>query len=90
MQQQVLAKHCRKSPMRICKQESRLATSCTGRQGVLLPADSTAVRPHRSRKVVVELGWHVRWFVFLGGTSQILVPDNLHSGVTKALCYEPD
>jgi transposase len=27
---------------------------------------------------------------FLGGTSQILVPDNLRSGVSKAHRYEPD
>jgi transposase len=27
---------------------------------------------------------------FFGGTSQILVPDNLRSGVTKACRYEPD
>ena len=32
----------------------------------------------------------MRCFAFLGGTSQILVPDNLRSGVTKAHRYEPD
>ncbi|VVQ20556.1 hypothetical protein PS928_05019 [Pseudomonas fluorescens] len=36
------------------------------------------------------LSSHVRCFAFLGGTSQILVPDNLRSGVTKAHRYEPD
>jgi transposase len=36
------------------------------------------------------LGSHARCFAFLGGTAQILVPDNLRSGVTKAHRYEPD
>ncbi|EPN70130.1 ISPsy14, transposase, partial [Pseudomonas syringae pv. actinidiae ICMP 19097] len=36
------------------------------------------------------LGSHVRCFAFFGGTTQILVPDNLRSGVTKAHRYEPD
>lgn len=43
-----------------------------------------------SQKLPHWLGSHVRCFAFLGGTSQILVPDNLRSGVTKAHCYEPD
>jgi len=36
------------------------------------------------------IGSHVRAFEFLGGTSEILVPDNLRSGVFKAHRYEPD
>jgi transposase len=36
------------------------------------------------------IGSHVRAFQFLGGTSEILVPDNLRSAVTKAHRYEPD
>ncbi len=36
------------------------------------------------------IGSHVRAFEFLGGTSEIVVPDNLRSGVTKAHRYEPD
>ena len=36
------------------------------------------------------IGSHVRAFAFLGGASEILVPDNLRSGVTKAHRYEPD
>jgi transposase len=43
-----------------------------------------------SQKLPDWLGSHVRCFAFLGGTSQILVPDNLRSGVTKAHRYEPD
>ena len=36
------------------------------------------------------IGSHVRAFEFLGGTSEIVVPDNLRSGVSKAHRYEPD
>jgi len=36
------------------------------------------------------IGAHVRAFAFFGGTSELLVPDNLRSGVTKAHRYEPD
>lgn len=43
-----------------------------------------------SQKLPDWLGSHVRCFNFFGGASQILVPDNLRSGVTKAYRYEPD
>lgn len=33
---------------------------------------------------------HVRTFAFLGGVPEIVVPDNLRSGVTKACRYEPE
>lgn len=33
---------------------------------------------------------HVRTFGFLGGVSELVVPDNLRSGVSKAHRYEPD
>jgi len=36
------------------------------------------------------IGSHVRTFEFLGGVSELLVPDNLRSGVAKAHRYEPD
>lgn len=36
------------------------------------------------------LSSHVRAFKFFGGLAEILVPDNLKSGVTKACYYEPD
>jgi len=36
------------------------------------------------------IGSHVRTFEFLGGVTEVLVPDNLRSGVTKAHRYEPD
>ncbi len=36
------------------------------------------------------IGSHVRAFAFLGGLPEIVVPDNLRSGVSRACFYEPD
>jgi transposase len=36
------------------------------------------------------IGAHVRAFQFIGGVSEVVVPDNLRSGVSKAHRYEPD
>ena len=36
------------------------------------------------------IGAHVRALAFFGGVPEVLVPDNLKSGVTKAHRYEPD
>jgi len=36
------------------------------------------------------IGSHVRAFEFLGGVPEVVVPDNLRSGVSKACRYEPD
>ena len=36
------------------------------------------------------IGSHVRAFRFLGGVPELVVPDNLKSGVSKAHRYEPD
>ncbi len=36
------------------------------------------------------IGSHCRMLSFLGGVPEIIVPDNLKSGVTKASHYEPD
>jgi transposase len=36
------------------------------------------------------LGSHVRAFEFFGGTTVMLIPDNLKSGVTKACRYDPE
>ena len=35
------------------------------------------------------IGAHLRTFEFLGGVPEIIVPDNLKSGITKACRYEP-
>ncbi|NJD06344.1 MAG: transposase family protein [Methylococcaceae bacterium] len=36
------------------------------------------------------IGAHVRAFQFMGGCPEVLVPDNLKSGVSKVCRYEPD
>lgn len=36
------------------------------------------------------IGSHVRTFNYLGGVPELVVPDNLRSGVSKAHLYEPD
>lgn len=36
------------------------------------------------------IGSHIRAFNFLGGVPEVVVPDNLKSGVTKTCRYEPD
>lgn len=36
------------------------------------------------------IGSHIRTFEFLGGVPELVVPDNLRSGVSKAHRYEPD
>ena len=36
------------------------------------------------------IGAHIRMFRFLGGLPQLLVPDNLKSGVNKASFYDPE
>ncbi len=36
------------------------------------------------------IGSHVRAFEFFGGVPEILIPDNLKTGVTRACRYEPD
>ena len=36
------------------------------------------------------IGSHVRAFAYLGGVPEVLIPDNLRSGVSRACRYEPD
>lgn len=36
------------------------------------------------------IGSHVRAFTFFGGVPEVLVPDNLKSGVSRACFYDPD
>ena len=43
-----------------------------------------------SQDIPSWIGAHVQAFRFFGGVAEILVPDNLKSGVTKPCYYEPD
>ncbi|NQU39839.1 MAG: IS21 family transposase [Lentisphaerae bacterium] len=44
----------------------------------------------RTQQLPDWIGSHVRTFEYLGGVTEIVVPGNLKSGVTKACRYEPD
>jgi len=44
----------------------------------------------RTQSLPDWIGSHVRAFLFMGGVPEIIVPDNLKSGVTKPCRYEPD
>ncbi len=43
-----------------------------------------------SQNLPCWIGAHIRAFEYFNGVSEILIPDNLGSGVTKACRYEPD
>ena len=43
-----------------------------------------------SQKVEDWIGSHVRAFAFFDGVPEVVVSDNLKSGVTKTCLYEPD
>lgn len=57
---------------------------------VLGASNYTYAEATLSQKLPDWIGSHVRAFVFFGGIPEILVPDNLKSGVGKACYYEPD
>ncbi len=44
----------------------------------------------RSQKLIDWTGSHVRAFEFFGGVPELIIPDNLRSGVSKACRYDPD
>jgi len=44
----------------------------------------------RSQKLIDWTGSHVRAFEFFDGVPELLIPDNLRSGVSRACRYEPD
>jgi transposase len=57
---------------------------------VLGASSYTFATATRSQQIQDWIAAHVATFEFLGGCAEILVPDNLRSGVTKAHRYEPD
>lgn len=58
--------------------------------GVLGASSYTYAEAHFGQTIGHWLGAHIRMFSFLGGVCQVLVPDNLKSGVTHPCRYEPD
>lgn len=58
--------------------------------GVLGASNYTFVEATASQRLPDWIGSHIRMFEFFGGVPELIVPDNLGSGVTKACRYEPD
>ena len=57
---------------------------------VLGASNYTYAEATRSQALPDWIGSHVRTFTFLGGVPEVVVPDNLRSGVAKSCRYEPD
>lgn len=57
---------------------------------VLGASNMTYVEPVLGEDLSIWLGCHVRAFEFFGGVPEIVVPDNLKSGVTRADRYDPE
>lgn len=58
--------------------------------GVLGASNLTYVEATESQEISSWLGAHMRMLEYFGGVPEILVPDNLRSGVSSACYYEPD
>lgn len=58
--------------------------------GVLGASNYTYAEATWTQRLADWIGSHVRLLSFLGGVPEVVVPDNLKSGVTKVCCYEPD
>ncbi len=57
---------------------------------VLGASNYTYAEATRSQKLPDWIGSHERTFKFLGGVTELVIPDNLKSGVDKPCRYEPD
>jgi transposase len=58
--------------------------------GCLGASQYTYVEASKSQQLADWLKSNTNFFEFLGGISEIIVPDNLKSGVTKSHRYDPD
>ncbi len=58
--------------------------------GVLGASNYTYAEGTLTQSLPDWLGSHVRMFDYFGGSTAIVVPDNLRSGVSKACRYDPD
>lgn len=57
---------------------------------VLGASNYTYAEATLSQKIADWIGSHVRTFKYIGGVPEVVVPDNLKSGVSKTCRYEPD
>ena len=58
--------------------------------GVLGASSYTYAEAQESQELPNWIGAHVRMFAFFGGTTEIVVPDNVKVGVKHPCRYEPD
>ena len=58
--------------------------------GVLGASNYTYAEATASQSLPDWLGSHARMFEFFGGCPELVVPDNLRSGVSRACRYDPD
>ena len=58
--------------------------------GALGASNLTYVEATPDQSIESWIGVHVRMFSYIGGTPELLIPDNLRSGVTDPDYYEPD
>ncbi|MCP4995728.1 MAG: IS21 family transposase, partial [Gammaproteobacteria bacterium] len=58
--------------------------------GVLGASNYTYAEATYTQSLPDWLGSHVRMLEFFGGCSEMIIPDNLRSGVNKACRYDPD
>ena len=65
-------------------QEAEIFVGCLG------ASQFTFVEATNTQQLPDWIESHVHMFEYFGGVSEILVPDNLKSGVTKAHRYDPD
>lgn len=80
-----------------CGQTAPIVDSKTGEiwqaqifVAVLGASNYTYVEAVASQGLADWIGAHVRAFAFFGGVPEVLVPDNLAAGVSKACRYEPN
>ena len=78
-------------------QRPRLVDPQTGEEmsvelfiGVLGASSYTYAEAVRSQDLSDWVGAHERMLAFFGGSSELWIPDNLKSGVTRACRYEPE
>lgn len=65
-------------------QTAQIFVGCLGGSSLIF-AEATA-----SQSLADWIGSHIRMFEAFGGVSELLIPDNLRSGVSKAHRYDPD
>ena len=58
--------------------------------GVLGASNFAFAEATWSQELPNWIGSHIRMFEFFGGVSELLVPDNLRSGVSKACFFDPE